>query len=1756
MTARREPTGTEIAIVGMAGRFPGARDVTELWENLRAGREAVSFPGEAELLARGLDPARLADPTWVRAVSQMEGYDGFDDLFWGINPREAELMDPQHRVFLECAWAALESAGYDPQGVAVRTGVYAGATTSTYLLFHLIGNPRVAAADPLQVIIGNAADSLTTRVSYKLNLKGPSHSLSCACSTSLVAVHTACQALLNEECDLALAGGVSIQADAGLGYRYVPGSVVSPDGHCRTFDAQAQGSIFGSGVGVVVLKRLDDALRDRDAVRAVILGSAVNNDGSLKVGFTAPGVEGQAAVISEALAVAGVDPETVSYVEAHGTATALGDPIEIQAVTRAFREYTEKKGFCAIGSVKSNFGHLDVAAGVTGLIKTVLSLEHGEIPPSLHFERPSPKIDFAAAPVYVNAALAPWPQGTPEAPPRRAGVNSFGLGGTNAHVVLEEAPAPTPAVHTRPWQLLPLSARTPEALAAAGEQLAAHLSGRPAAPAAPPANTTELADTAYTLAIGRHEFAVREALVCRDPADAAACLQAGDPVRLLTASGPAGSWPESGRPVAFVFPGQGAQHVGMGRDLYASEPLFKETIDSAADRLAPRLGLDLRRVLYPAPGGEAEAARQLARTAVAQPALLTVEIGLARLLAAWGMRPKAMLGHSLGEYAAAVLAGVFTFEDALDLVAERGRLIEQVGEAGHVADLGTMLAVPLSEAEITPFLHGEVHLAALNAPSLVSVAGPAAAVAALTARLAEEGVVALPLAVAFAGHSPRIEPVLAPFRERVAAVRPKAAEIPFLSSSTGSWIGDGPADPADPEYWARHLRQPVRFSDGVEALRAAEPGMAFLEVGPAAGLAPLLRWHLASPDERPVVAAMRQPKDTSSDLAALLGALGRLWVAGARVDWPAFYAGQGRRRVPLPTYPFERRRHWIDAAAAPATPAIVAIPALAEPAMPSTSATPARLARPNLRTGFVAPRDLYEREVAEIWQEVLGVAQVGAEDNFYELGGHSLLATQVASRLRESFQADLPLQPLLGAATVAQTGAVLKAALAGTERESAVEPPPVRRIARRPAASDTSPLSFSQGRMWYLDQLDPGTAIYNLFNRVEVEGPLAAPILERCLDQLVRRHEGLRTIFVTEEGRPLQRILPPASLSLPVVDLAALPASARRPEMARLEAAEHGRPFDLGRGPLFRAILLTAGAQEHVAFLNLHHIVGDGWSWVVLVREIAALYEAFAAGRPSPLPPLPIQYADFAAWQREWLQGEVLAEQLDYWRQQLAAAPPPLSLPTDRPRGAAHGFVVGESARLLPAALATDLKALADRLGATPFMLLLAAWKTLLYRYTGEEDLLVGVPIANRNQREIEGLIGFFLNTLVLRTHLTGDLPWSALVARVREVANGAYAHQDLPLETVLQAVAGEREPAQGSPFSIMFQVQNLPEPRLAFAGLTLEASRQDLGYRLATEIFDLSLVLEPGKEGIAAWASYNSRLFDGPTIDRLLAQLETLLTAAVAAPESPLDELPLGAPEERAEVLAWATTGAMGAMGAMAAVPAGLPVHLAIARQAAATPDVVAVVAGEEAVEQLSYGELDRRADRLAHHLRTLGVGPEVPVGLAIERSPEMVVGLLGILKAGGAYVPLDSSYPQERLDYLLGDTGAPVLVTNERRLAAFSTAALSRLHPVCLDGDRARIAGIAERPDRAPELPVGPEGLAYVIYTSGSTGRPKGVMVRHGALSAFTAAARAEYGIGPGDRVLQFASISFDASVEEIYPCLTAGATLVLRSEGMLRS
>ncbi|MBZ4421924.1 type I polyketide synthase [Myxococcus sp. RHSTA-1-4] len=884
----------DIAIIGMTGRFPGAPDLDAFWRNLREGVESIRSVSDAELEALGVDAALRKDASWVKASAALEGMELFDAGFFGYTPREAELMDPQHRVFLECAWEALERAGYAPESFKGAIGVFGGAPTNTYLLHHLVPNAdQLSMLDQVQIDVANGGDFLGTRVAYKLNLRGPSYSIASACSTSLVATHVACQSLLNEECDIALAGGVSVHVKHPEGYRYLPGGIVSPDGHCRAFDAKADGTVFGSGAGVVVLKRLQDALEDGDHIHAVIKGSAINNDGAMKVGFTAPGVEGQAAVISEALGAAGVEPETIGYVEAHGTGTKMGDPIEVRALTKAFRP---RKASAApavparkipIGSVKTNIGHLANAAGVSSLIKAVLSLEHHELPPSLHFEQPSPEIDFESSPFYVNAKLEPWPANPKH--PRRAGVSSFGVGGTNAHIVVQEAPDLPPSGPSRKAQLLVLSARSATALEAATQRLARHLRAHPEQP---------LADVAYTLQVGRQPMAHRRVLVCTDREDALAALEAEGTPRCGTDAPSV-----QDRPVAFLFPGQGSQYVGMARGLYDAEPVFREHLDACATGLLPHLGLDLRTVLYPDAAGAEEAAKKLGQTALTQPALFAVEYALARLWMSWGVKPQAMLGHSVGEYVAACLAGVFSLQDALALVAKRGALMQSL-------PAGAMLSVQLPEDEVRPHLTPELSLAAVNGPRLTVVAGPTEAVAALQAKLEASGVGVAKLHTSHAFHSAMMDPILPAFTDAVRAVKLNAPKLPFLSNVTGTWIDAAQA--TDPAYWAQHLRQAVRFDAGLREL-AKKPQLALLEVGPGTTLVSLARQQPGA-EGRVAVSCTRHPRETSADdVTVLLGALGKLWLGGVHPDWAGFSKKEQRRRLPLPTYPFERQRYWIEA---------------------------------------------------------------------------------------------------------------------------------------------------------------------------------------------------------------------------------------------------------------------------------------------------------------------------------------------------------------------------------------------------------------------------------------------------------------------------------------------------------------------------------------------------------------------------------------------------------------------------------------------------------------------------------------------------------------------------------------------------------------------------------------------------------------------------------------------------------------------------
>ncbi|NEO31126.1 MAG: SDR family oxidoreductase [Symploca sp. SIO3C6] len=869
-----------IAIIGMVGRFPGAKNVDEFWQNLHDGVESISFFTDEELVAAGIDSKKLSNPNYVKAGSVLSDVEMFDASFFNFAPSEAEVTDPQHRLFLECAWEALENAGYDSESYEGRIGVYAGSEFNSYLLLNINRNLETA-EDFFRLVHGNDKDYVTTRVSFQLNLTGPSVNVNTACSTSLVAVQMGCQSLLNYQSDLVLAGGVAVNLQKG--YLYQEGMILSPDGHCRSFDAQAQGTIDGSGVGIVVLKRLEDALADGDCIQAVIKGSAINNDGALKVGYTAPSVDGQAAVILEAQSLAGIDPETITYIEAHGTGTTLGDPIEIAALRQAFSTSTQKQGFCGIGSVKTNFGHLGSAAGVTGLIKTVLALKNKQIPPSLHFEKPNPEIDFANSPFYVNSKLSEWnTNGTP----RRAGVSSFGIGGTNAHVVLEEAPTVEPSGKSRPWQLLLLSAKTSSALEKATANLAQQLHSE-----------LKLADVAYTLSLGRRAFNHRRMLVCQDVEQAKSALSTLEPKQILT------QFQEPGeRSIVFMFSGQGAQYVNMTRELYEVEPTFRQQIDMCCQILKAHIGFDLRQVLYPSPEQLAEASEQLQQTAITQPALFVIEYALTQLWKEWGVNPTAMIGHSIGEYVAATIAGVFSLEDALALVAARGKLMQQLPS-------GSMLAVPLPETEVQPFLGETLSLAAINGSSSCVVSGEKEAVEALEKHLASQGIECRRLHTSHAFHSPMMEPILEPFTQRVKQVKLQPPQIPYISNVTGTWITSQQA--TNPSYWANHLRQTVRWGESLQEL-LKQPAQILLEIGPGRTLTTLAKRHPDKKAEQVALSSVRHPQEAGSDVEFLLKALGRLWLAGVEVDWSGFYSHEQRHRLPLPTYPFERQRYWIE----------------------------------------------------------------------------------------------------------------------------------------------------------------------------------------------------------------------------------------------------------------------------------------------------------------------------------------------------------------------------------------------------------------------------------------------------------------------------------------------------------------------------------------------------------------------------------------------------------------------------------------------------------------------------------------------------------------------------------------------------------------------------------------------------------------------------------------------------------------------------
>ncbi|GAB4045354.1 amino acid adenylation domain-containing protein [Spirosoma litoris] len=962
----------DVAVIGMAGRFPGANTIEALWELLKQGKETTRFFTDSELDAS--IPASLKnDPLYVKARGVIEQADQFDAQFFGLTPNVAQLMDPQQRIFLEIAWETLEQTGYLPQHFDGRVGVFAGCGNNTYYLNNVLGHQNlVDQVGAFQVMTLNEKDYIASRTAYQLDLKGPAVSVYSACSTSLLAISQAVQSIRNGQCELALAGGASITTPLNSGHLYQEGAMLSRDGHCRSFDADAQGTVFSDGAGVVLLKNVEAALRDGDTIYAVIKGVGVNNDGGGKGSFTAPSAEGQAGAIAMAIADACIDPATISYVEAHGTATPLGDPIEIDGLIQAFGEQVEKQ-YCAIGSIKSNMGHLTQAAGVAGLIKTTLALYHKQLPPSINYDAPNPAIDFENSPFFVNTKLADWEINGADANPRRAGVSSFGVGGTNVHVVLEEFEQELPVSDSgRPAQLITWSAKTPASVEAYAQNLATELDQQP---------TLNLADVAFTLQTTRADFKHRRFVVASRPTELRDTL--------VDSSKSSGIKATTERPdeVVFLFPGQGAQYLNMGRDLYEHEAVFRQAVDSCAALLNPYLDTDIREVMYPE-SLSSEAEQRLKNTRYTQPALFVTEYALAQLWMSWGIEPSVFCGHSIGEFVAAHLAGVFSLSDALTLITARGRMVSELPR-------GSMLSVRLAADAVLAIMPPTISMAAINSYTLCVVAGPDEDIADFARLLDEREIPNQPLLTSHAFHSAMMDPIVDEFKAIVAGVSLNRPKKPVVSTVSGTWLTDAQA--TDPTYWATHLRATVRFADALDTLLTFDNPL-FLEVGPGHVTATLARQQAA---KKPitVLAGLANQPDWTKTCQAVLTTLGQLYMAGLKPDWKAFYAGQQRSRVVLPTYAFNRKRCWVDPVVRSADP-------LESTHFASSNQSLSISNPPETQASAVTMRkNTLLNKINQLLEDASGIEMDGVapDTSFLEIGFDSLLLTQVALTLKKEF---------------------------------------------------------------------------------------------------------------------------------------------------------------------------------------------------------------------------------------------------------------------------------------------------------------------------------------------------------------------------------------------------------------------------------------------------------------------------------------------------------------------------------------------------------------------------------------------------------------------------------------------------------------------------------------------------------------------------------------------------------------------------------
>lgn len=1697
-----------VAIIGMAGRFPGAETIADFWRNIAEGVESVQDLDDQTLRELGIDASTLADPKYIKRTSRLRTVRGFDAAFFDINPREAEIVDPQHRLLLECAYEAIEHAGYNPFGLRGSVGVYAGVALSDYLLANAVMQPEfLATVDGMQLLVGSDKSYACTRISHKLNLQGPSVAVDTACSTSLVAVHMAAKALLTYECDMALAGGAKVAVPHGTGYIYQPGSILSPDGSCRPFDAAAGGTLHGSGVGMVLLKRLADALDDGDTIHAVIRGSAINNDGDRKIGFTAPSVQGQARVVAQALAMADVDPGSIAYVEAHGTGTSLGDPIEIAALTEAFDQGgPTSPGQIAVGSLKGNIGHLDVAAGVASLIKTTLALKHAQMPPSIGFRRPNPEIDFAATPFYVNQTLRDWPA----TGPRRAGVSSFGIGGTNAHVVLEQAPKPASPSRSveRPWHLLRLSAKTPQALSDLRHRFFSFLTE-------PGSETTpDLADIAYTANVGRAEFQHRLAIVARCRAEAASVLADAQNAQLFQG---ACTQPYAGR-VAFLFSGQGAQYLGMGKTLYDTHPPFRGRIDALSALLARHLPIALTEVLF----GTDQSL--LDDTTYTQPALFSLQMALAET---WrddlGVQADFVIGHSVGEVAAACFAGVFSAADGMRLICARAQAMAATAP-------GAMLSLPLSLTEVQPLInatHSELSIAAINGPRSTVVSGPAAAVQILRERLEQDGspFIALPMNRGF--HSVLIDPALPEFRKALEGIQFLQPRLPIVANVTGDF-DSGRLRSVD--YWLEQARAPVQFAPGMQ--RLFESGAtALIEIGPKATLIKLAR-QLPKPAATDKVQGLwlASLAPEGQDWQTLLASLAQLHVHGVAIDWQRYDAPYQRRRATLPTYPFQRRDFWClpDGISLPSS---LAAAEHADRTLPGTdSEFDQDREQPVAKVLAASDPNAMLRRIAAIWSDLLGIENLGRDDDFFALGGHSLLVVQMIAQIERELGIAVPIHAVVQNPCLADFVTTLEHLAQGgvaPEALPAVDSDPVNAYAPFPLVDLQQ--AFFLGRS---NEFGLGGVSTHLY--FELLPPDFEPErFEQAWNQLIARHPMLRAVILDENE---QRVLPEVpAYQIQRYDLSAeaasLPAHLDR---LRDEMSHQVRPAD--QWPLFDVRMTRESATRWRVHFSIDLLMLDVRSNQILFRDLEWLYR----GRHDLLPELPISYRDYVLARNAMIGGERQQKARAYWLERVPTMPLAPNLPMIANPGELHQPSFSRRLKLIDRQRWHRLRKRAQGIGVTPSALLMTVYGLVIARWSKRPDFTLNVTLFDRLPLHpcVNQLVGDFTTLTLMCMDYSAPLSIKDRARMVqrqlwRDVEHSAFSGLEV-LRELTRLHGGGEQITMPVVFTSALPLDADQDQQLEGPSL-FDGMEEGHAISQTPQVWIDHVASEEDGQLVLSWDAVDS-IFPAGMLDDMFATYIDTVTALADGDElwqtTRFDLLPARQAQVRAEANNTATPFPTQSLAAM------------IHAQAERAPEAFAVLSRELC---LTYRELLERASFWANELERQQVQPDELVAVLMEKGWQQAVAALAIQMAGAAYMPIDAHQPRDRRQQLI-ELGKPRIALTQARFAA-----LAAEHP-----DIQIQVISAESNQRAPIRPPAIRSnrdLGCVLFTSGSTGVPKGVMIEHHAAANTMVDAIARFAVTPTDRALAVSSLNFDLSVFDLFAMLAAGAAMVMPAHDELK-